>query len=95
MDSRLVFLRPLGLRLAGDSLFPRDGEPVYTGTTLVGYLRAAHPGHAVGQTIGLAYLPGETAEPGTRLEVEILGQRRPAAVVPVPLYAPEGGRMRV
>ena len=56
---------------------------------------AATLGEAVGQTIGLAYLPGETAEPGTPLEVEILGQRRRASVVPVPLYDPEGGRMRL
>jgi dimethylglycine dehydrogenase len=80
---------------AGDDLFPRGGEPVFAEAALVGYLRAAHPGHAVGQTIGLAYLPGETAEPGTPLQVEILGQRRPASVVPVPLYDPEGGRMRL
>ena len=80
---------------AGDDLFPRGGEPVLAGEHLVGYLRAAHPGHAVGHTIGLAYLPGETAEPGTPLEVEVLGQRRRAVVVPVPLYDPEGGRMRV
>ena len=80
---------------AGDDLFPRGGEPVFAGAGLVGYLRAANPGHAVGRTIGLAYLPGEAAEPGNRLEVEILGQRRPAEVVRVPLYDPEGGRMRL
>jgi 4-methylaminobutanoate oxidase (formaldehyde-forming) len=80
---------------AGDDLFPRGGEPVYTSDGLAGYLRAAHPGHAVGETIGLAYLPGDHSAPGTPLEVEILGERRAAAVVTAPLYDREGGRMRV
>lgn len=79
----------------GDDLFPRGGEPVLGPDGLAGYLRAAHPGHTVGRTIGLAYLPPDLATPGTALEVEILGERRPAAVVVAPLYDEEGGRMRV
>jgi dimethylglycine dehydrogenase len=77
-----------------DSLFPRGGEPVFSREQLVGYLRAAHPGHAVGTTIGLAYLPISLSVSGTPLEVEILGERRGASVVEAPLYDPEGGRMR-
>ena len=79
----------------GDDLFPRGGEPVLAGKQFVGYLRAAHPGHAVGRTIGLAYLPTALSEAGTSVEVEILGERRPASVVVAPLYDGEGGRMRV
>jgi 4-methylaminobutanoate oxidase (formaldehyde-forming) len=78
-----------------DDLFPRGGEPVYGGDDLIGYLRAAGLGHAVGRTIGLAYLPDTTSASGTVLEVEILGERRPASVVTAPLYDSEGGRMRV
>jgi len=77
-----------------DLLFPRGGEPVFSHEQLVGYLRAAHPGHAVGTTIGLAYLPITFSEVDTHLEVEILGERRGASVVEAPLYDPEGGRMR-
>jgi dimethylglycine dehydrogenase len=65
-----------------------------SGDELIGYLRAAHPGHAVGATIGLAYLPIALAAVGTRLEVEILGERRGATVVEAPLYDPSGERMR-
>jgi dimethylglycine dehydrogenase len=68
---------------------------VFSGDGLAGYLRAAHPGHAVGRTIGLAYLSDTTSASGTPLEVEILGERRPASVVAAPLYDSEGGRMRV
>jgi heterotetrameric sarcosine oxidase gamma subunit len=81
--------------LDDDDLFPRGGEPVFSGEGLAGYLRAAHPGHAVGRTIGLAYLSDTSSASGTALEVEILGERRPASVVAAPLYDSEGGRMRV
>ncbi|HXG27102.1 MAG TPA: FAD-dependent oxidoreductase [Candidatus Binatia bacterium] len=77
-----------------DDLFPRGGEPVFDGADLVGYLRAAHPGHTVGRTIGLAYLPPDRAVASAALEVEVLGQRRPATVAEAPLYDPEGARMR-
>lgn len=79
---------------ADDDLFPRGGEPVRDADRLAGYLRAAHPGHAVGITIGLAYLPTDLAVPGRPLQVEILGEARPATVVEAPVYDREGGRMR-
>jgi dimethylglycine dehydrogenase len=78
----------------GDDLFPRGGEPVYADGDLVDYLRAAHPGHSVGMTLGLAYLPVAVAAPGTPLEIEILGVRRPGAVIESPVYDPDGSRMR-
>lgn len=77
-----------------DDLFPRGGEPVSAGGRLVGYLRAAHPGHAVGMTLGLAYLPVELATPGTPLEIEILGLSRPGRVIETPVWDPDGRRMR-
>ncbi len=78
-----------------DDLFPRGGEPVWAGGRLAGYLRAAHPGHAVGMTLGLAYLPVELAVTGTALEIEILGVRRPGSVIEPTPYDPEGLRMRL
>jgi 4-methylaminobutanoate oxidase (formaldehyde-forming) len=77
-----------------DDLFPRGGEPIFDRGSLIGYLRAAHPGHTVGRTIGLAYLTPDGAVAGASLEVEVLGERRTATVVDAPLYDPEGARMR-
>ncbi len=78
----------------GDDLFPCGGEPLHLDEQLLGYLQSAGYGHAVGATIGMAYLPPPMAVPGTRLEVEILGERRSASVVAGPLYDPLGSRMR-
>jgi dimethylglycine dehydrogenase len=77
-----------------DDLFPHGGEPIHVKEGLVSYLLAADRGHAVDQTIGLAYLPLSLIQPGTRVEVEVLGERRAAVVVEAPLYDPTGGRMR-
>ncbi len=65
----------------------RDGE-------LISYVMAGGYGHTVDESIALAYLPVEHAADGTALEVEILGERRPARVVEQPLYDPAGERLR-
>ena len=63
-----------------------DGTPI-------GYVAAGGYGHVVEQSIALAYLPVEHAEPGTRLTVDVLGEPRPAVVVPQPIYDPENLRL--
>ena len=69
-------------------------EPIYANGELVSYVMAGGYGHTVGQSIALAYLPTEHTGDGTELEVEILGDRRPARVVAQPLYDPAGERLR-
>jgi glycine cleavage system aminomethyltransferase T len=44
--------------------------------------------------IALAYVTSELAMPGTALEVEIFGARRPAVVATEPLYDPDNRRLR-
>jgi dimethylglycine dehydrogenase len=50
-------------------------------------------GHTLGVSIALAYLRPEHAAVGTRLEVELLGERRPAIVSEQPLYDPASERL--
>ena len=42
----------------------------------------------------MAYVDAEVAIPGTRLAVEILGDRRPAVVLAEPPFDPENRRPR-
>jgi dimethylglycine dehydrogenase len=72
---------------------PHGNEPVRADGTPIGYVAAGGYGHVVEQSIALAYLPVEHTEPGTRLTVDILGEPRPAVVVPQPLYDPENLRL--
>jgi aminomethyltransferase len=39
--------------------------------------------------IGMAYLPAERAQPGTRIEIDVRGSARPATVVKKPIYSKE------
>lgn len=72
---------------------PHGNEPVRADGTPIGYVAAGGYGHVVEQSIALAYLPIEHAEPGARLTVDILGEPRPAVVVPQPIYDPQNLRL--
>ena len=68
--------------------------PVFRGGRRVGLVTSGVYGHWVGRSLALAYLePGE-ALVGTRLAVDVLGERRDALVVPRPLHDPENRRMK-
>jgi dimethylglycine dehydrogenase len=51
-------------------------------------------GHRIDKSIALGYVTPELAEPGTALEVNILGRNRKAEVVSMPLYDPDNSRMK-
>ncbi len=68
---------------------------VWSGDERVGLVTSGGYGHRVDKSIALATIRTDLAEPGTKLEVEIFGDRRPAAVQPdQPLYDPENARMK-
>ncbi len=81
------------LTVETDDADPHGNEPVRADGTPIGYVSAGGYGHVVEQSIALAYLPVAHAEPGTRLTVDILGEPRPAVVVPQPIYDPENLRL--
>ena len=72
---------------------PHEYEPILSGDETIGYVAAGGYGHVVEKTIALAYLPTAYLEPGTELEVTILGDRRAARVVEQPLYDPKNERL--
>ncbi len=51
-------------------------------------------GHRVEKSIALGYVPPEYAKEGIRLEVEILGRKRSATVMAMPLYDPKNEKMK-
>jgi dimethylglycine dehydrogenase len=67
---------------------------VFAGRERVGLVGSAGYGHTLQQSIALAYVTSELATPGTALEVEIFGVRRPAVVATEPLYDPDNRRLR-
>jgi dimethylglycine dehydrogenase len=72
---------------------PHGYEPVLAGNESIGYVAAGGYGHTVEETIALAYLPTEHAEPGNEVDIRILGERRPARIIEAPLYDPKNERL--
>ena len=64
-----------------------DGEPV-------GLITTGAYGHTVEQGLGFAYLAPEHSEPGTELQVRVVGELRPARVLSEPIYDPTSARLR-
>ncbi len=80
---------------AGDADVLGD-EPIWHAGKVVGAVTSGGYGHYIERSLAQGYIPRELAAdtaPGA-LEVEILGERRRATITPVPLFDPEGRRMR-
>ena len=69
-------------------------EPLYQNSDMVGRVTSGAYGHVVAKSLALAYVRPEVAEPGTDLEVEILGERFPATVIPESPCDPDNLRLR-
>ncbi len=67
---------------------------VHHGSERVGLVTSGGYGYRLKRSIALAYVRADLADPGTRLEVEVLGERCPARVAREPLYDPENARLR-
>lgn len=70
------------------------GEPVFHAGDYVGYVSSGGFGHVVGESLALAYLRPDCVYDGTSVEVEVLGERRPARISTRPRFDPDGKRMR-
>ena len=69
-------------------------EPIWQGARMVGRATSGAYGHTLGKSLALAYLEAALAAPGTALEIEILGARRAATVIPDSPHDPKNKRLR-
>ncbi len=84
----------VALAVEAEDSDPWGYNPIFQGDRQVGMTSSGGYGHRVQKSIALGYVSQELADPGTRLEVEILGKMRPAEVVAMPLYDPKNERMK-
>jgi dimethylglycine dehydrogenase len=77
-----------------DDADPWGYNPIFDGDEIVGMTSSGGYGHRTGKSIALGYVPPSLAAPGTRLEVEVLGQKLAAEVVSMPLYDPKNEKMK-
>ncbi|MGH2964782.1 MAG: glycine cleavage system aminomethyltransferase GcvT [Solirubrobacterales bacterium] len=68
---------------------PRQGNPVMDGDRHVGVVTSGSLSPCLEAGVGLAYVPAELATPGTEVEIDVRGKRRPARIESKPLYRKE------
>ena len=78
---------------------PADAEApycaqVFKGMENVGLTTSGVWSHTLNKSVALAYVRSDLAVPGTRLQVNVLGQLRAATVQQEPLYDPTNARLR-
>ena len=70
------------------------GEPVFIGDECKGVTTSGGYGHATGKSLAFVYVPPAFTEPGSEMEIGLLGERRKAVVLAEPAYDPSSSRMR-
>lgn len=71
---------------------PRQGNPVMLGEETVGEVSSGSFSPSLEIGVGMAYVRGELAEPGTEVEIDVRGKRRAARIASKPLYASPSSR---
>jgi len=77
-----------------EDVVPAEGAQIVIEGYPAGRITSARRSDAVGKVIGLAWVPTDRSEPGTRFEIRVDRQLRGARVTHGAFYDPTGGRMR-
>ncbi len=72
-------------RIEGQGI-PRQGNPILIGDEGVGTVTSGTFSPSLEIGIGMGYVRPDLAEPGTELEIDVRGKRRPARIASKPLY---------
>tara|TARA_R110002096_G_scaffold9867_6_gene38580 strand:- start:96 stop:2519 length:2424 start_codon:yes stop_codon:yes gene_type:complete len=69
-------------------------EPIWLDGEVAGFCTSGGYSHFAGKSIALGLIPADRAAGGLAVEIEILGERRPARLITTPLFDADGARMR-
>ncbi|KAB2848652.1 MAG: aminomethyl transferase family protein, partial [Hyphomicrobiaceae bacterium] len=69
-------------------------EPIWHNGKVVGWVTSGSYGHTVKMSLVLGYVPAGIAAEKSGFEIEILGERFPAHILPAAAVDPKGERMR-
>ena len=69
-------------------------EPIWLDGKVQGFCTSGGYAHHTGKSIALGFVPTDRAEAGLEVEIEIMGQMRPARLITTPLFDADGARMR-
>src|SRR5688572_2723773 len=77
-----------------EDVLPAEGAQIVIDGLPAGRVTSARRSEAVGQVIGLAWVPWNRSEPGTRVEIQVDRLRRGARIAHGAFFDPSGERMR-
>jgi dimethylglycine dehydrogenase len=69
-------------------------EPIWLDGAVVGFCTSGGFSHFTGKSVAQGFVPSDRVKDGLKVEIEILGERRPAVLVTEPLFDGDGARMR-
>jgi dimethylglycine dehydrogenase len=69
-------------------------EPIWLDGKVQGFCTSGGYSHHAGKSIALGFVPTDRAQAGLEVEIEIMGQLRPARLITTPLFDADGARMR-
>ena len=69
-------------------------EPIWLSGAVVGFCTSGGYSHFARKSVALGFLPTDRVADGLTVEIEILGQMRPARLLTTPLFDADGARMR-
>ncbi len=72
----------------------RGNEPVYSGATLIGITTSGTWSHTTNKSLAFAYVDPEFEEPGSVVEIQVMGERRHAKVLEAPVVDPLNEKLR-
>ena len=72
----------------------RGSEPLYAGAAMVGRATGGAYGWRTNKSLALGMVRPDLAEAGTEIEIEILGQRHRATIIPESPFDPENERLK-
>ncbi|MCO4825161.1 MAG: hypothetical protein KC451_09935, partial [Amylibacter sp.] len=69
-------------------------EPIWLDGKVVGFCTSGGYSHYAQKSVAYGFVPTDLIEPGLQVEIEILGEMRPAKRIETVLFDPEYSRMR-
>jgi len=69
-------------------------EPIWLDGKVQGFCTSGGYSHYAGKSVALGFVPADRAQEGLEVEIEIMGQMRPARLITAPLFDADGARMR-
>jgi len=89
-----VELQLVYLEVEADDADVCGGEPMFSGGKYAGVTTSGGYGFWAAKSLAFAYVKPTFSEPGTLMDIRILGQMRQATVLAEPVYDPQSERMR-